>query len=318
MMRTTMSRTGKAAWASILGLQDNRKTAGLDARIIDDRHISVETENVSAFSLDLRHPDLAAGGRILILADGFNLTADSGKPASFELGPKGRFRTAPEADTGIAANNGEGVAAVFEGPLQVIYGTRRHATAKNEAIARALAASFDGLLSVEVLSDTEAEKRGATPAGAPKGAATKVPGGAVKSGAASGNENYSRVFVGNPDECPPLARLIPALPLVWNKGLFRLKTGNDGGAAVEAGGLIFVHPDPERPGHLLALLSLPMKTDGAKGLASSLASPLQTGRTNDPCGYKLPDAMFVDGNGGILWYGFFDWRWTKLEGFAAR
>lgn len=312
MMRTTMSRTGKAAWASILGLQDNRKTAGLDARIVDDRHISVETENVSAFALDLRHPDLAAGGRVLILADGFNLTADSGKAdARFELGPAGRFRAVTGNDVGLAANTGEGIAAVFEGPLQVIYGTRRHASAKNESIARALAASFDGLLSVEVLSDTEAARRDATPADDAKEAAK------IGAGSAAGGDNYSRVFVGNPDECPPLARLLPSLPLVWNKGIFRLKSGSEGGGEVEAGGIILIHPDPERPGHLLALLSLPMHVEGAKGLVSSLSSPLQTGRINDPCGYKLPDAMFIDG-GGILWYGFFDWRWSKLEGFKAR
>lgn len=292
MIRTTMARTGKAAWASILGLQDNRKTAGLDARIVDERRISVETDNVSAFELDLRHPDLAKGGRILILADGFSLTADSGKPARFELGPKGRFRAAG-VDTGTVANSGAGIAALFEGPLRVIYGTKRRASAaENEEIARALVSAFDGIVAVEAISDVEAERR------------------------RDETGDYARLFVGNPGDCPPLARLLPSLPLVWEKSRYAIKT--ESGTTTAEGGLLFVQSDPERPRRLVGLLSLRAQTFDAARFAASLAAPLQTGRLNDPCGYKLPDAMLIDTAGGVAWYGYFDWRWTKLDGFTPQ
>ncbi len=292
MIRTTMARTGKAAWASILGIQDNRKTAGLDCRVVDERRVSVETDNVSAFELDLRHPGLAKGGRILILADGFSLTADSGKTARFELGPKDRFRAAA-ADTRTVANNGAGIAALFEGPIRAVYGTKRRASAaENEEIARALVTAFEGIVAVEAMSDVEAEKR------------------RDESG------DYSRLFVGNPADCPPLARILPSLPLVWEKSRYAIKT--ESGTTTAEGGLLFVQSDPERPSRLVGLLSLRAQTFDAARFAASLASPLQTGRVNDPCGYKLPDAMLIDPAGGIAWYGYFDWRWKKIEGFAPR
>ncbi|MDP3177075.1 MAG: prolyl oligopeptidase family serine peptidase, partial [Spirochaetaceae bacterium] len=69
-VRASMAMSGINRWVSVTGLSKPHENAGLDARVADLRHIVVETTNVASFELDLAHPSLARGGRILVLADG--------------------------------------------------------------------------------------------------------------------------------------------------------------------------------------------------------------------------------------------------------
>ncbi len=289
-LRTTMARTGKAAWAAILGLSDGRKIAALDVKIAGGRRVEVETENVSAFELDLRHSSLDKGGRILIAVDGYNLTADSGKPdARFEVGADGRFRPAEALDGSTARNSGSGVAAIYEGPLRVIYGTQdKAARALNEKAAHTMAALYNVIIDVELQSDGEADKRGAEP-----------------------NDGFSRLFIGDPDSCPSLKRLLKDLPFVWKDGFYHFYYP-EGALAGKASSLVMIHPDPERPGRLFAVFSLSLDEDVALNYIASQAMLIVNGMANDPCGFKTPDAMFFHSDGTLFAYGFFDWRWRNF------
>jgi poly(3-hydroxybutyrate) depolymerase len=286
-VRTTMARAGKGAWASILGTERPPRMAAIDARIVDERHIVVETDNVSAFELDLRHPRLAKGGRILILADGVNLTADSGSPqVRFELGPEGRFAPAPPRAGEALPNGSSGLVAVFDSPLRIVYGTRKRSRSAEAAeIARAVAEAMRlaGLGSVEILSDSEAEKAG--------------PGA-----------DKALLLVGNPDESSALAALAPKLPIAWKDGRYRAPDGRSTGT-----GLILVCPDPSGKKRLIGVLAPPARGKAAAGFARGLLAGL-SGQTNQgTCGYGTPDAVILSPTGAAQWIGFFDWRWERLK-----
>ncbi len=274
-VRTTMARSGEGAWASILGLARPLSIAALDARIVDSRHVTVDTQNVSAFELDLRHPGLAKGGRILILADGFNLTADSGSAsARFELGPGGRFAAVRSAGPGATPRNGgSGYAALFDGPLRIVYGTKaKGRAADNLAAARALAEWPSG--SYEVIPDTAASP--------------------------AMEASCSILLVGGPEENEVASRLAGRLGA-------QAKTG-------EGLILCCPNPEaPGRLLGLLAFPSQ-LRGKAAADFARALVAPLQGyGPGTEPCGYGAPDAIAFDKAGKPLWFGFFDWRWGKLS-----
>jgi hypothetical protein len=281
-IRTTMARAGKGAWAEILGLRESRKASALDADLVDERHIRVDTENVAAFALDLRHPALAKGGRILVLADGVNVAVDSGKAeALFELGPSGSFRLAAPA-AGLPKNEGSGLAALLESPLVISYGSKtKKGAERNERAARALAAAMAGarIAPPAILPDSRI--------------AAEAP----------------RLLVGSPDDSEEIARLEPRLPFAWKDGLYTMR----GAATVCGDGLILVCPDPERPGRLLGLLSLPPGLAKAQDLARALAAPLGEYGV-DGCGYGTPDVILLRASGEVIWSGSFDWRWSGLRG----
>lgn len=289
-VRATMARAGKGSWASILGVLERGKTAAVEARIEGERRISVDTENVSAFELDLRHPGLAKGGRVLLLVDGFNLTADSGRPSvRFELGPKGRFRAVDgEAAMAQAPNPGSGLAALAESPLVMIYGTAKRSRAgANEALARSLSKGLEGLLSVRVLSDSEYGRLPPSESG------------------------EIRVFVGSPEDNRSLSAIAPRLPVAWKDGSYI-----ESGTGKKGRGLLLVCPDPDSRGRLMGLLSLPMDERGCAAWARGFIGPLYSGAVSDPCGFSTPDATLLDERGAAVWTGNFDWRWEKLEGNA--
>jgi poly(3-hydroxybutyrate) depolymerase len=305
-VRTGRANRGAGAWASVLGISSPQALAALDARIVDSRHIAVDTQNVTAFELDLRHPSLAKGGRVLILADGFNLTADSGSAsARFELGPSGRFLGVAKAADAAPANLGCGFAALFDGPLRVVYGTtKKSKAAENEAIAKAVAAWEASSPGIGTIGDFEV-----------------VPDSAVDQAMMASS---SLLLVGWPDENSVFAKIAAKLP-VKAKGA-KFESNRDGiardstadgapaGAGASGYGLVLCCPNPEAPFRLVGILALPLRGNAAVDFARQLVSPLATiGTGVGISGYALPDAMLLDKSGLPSWAGCFDWRWSKLR-----
>lgn len=287
MVRTTLPSRGAGAWASILGLSRPLAIAALDAKIVDSRHLTVDTQNVSAFELDLRHPSLAKGGRILILADGFNLTADSGSAsARFELGSKGRFVPAAALPPGTPGNGGSGFAALFEGPVRIVYGTQKKArAADNEAVARALA-DWGELGRFEAIPDKAADSL-------------------VEA-------SSSLVLVGWPEENSAFARMAARLPIKV-KGS-KIEIAAEGLASGSGAGLILCCPNPEAPGRLVGIVALPLRGKDAVDYARSLVLPLANyGSQSEPSGAAMLDAILLDKSGGAAWGASYDWRWSILR-----
>jgi hypothetical protein len=291
---------------SILGLDKPLSIGAIDAKIVDSRHIAIDTQNVSAFELDLRHPSLATGGRILILADGLNLTADAGSAhARFELRAGGSFARAKPGLPEALSNAGSGQAALFDGPLVIVYGSLKGSrTAENRAVAEALAVWDAGSIGTRgrfpVLRDSEL-----TP----------------EIEAAS-----SLLLVGWPEDNAVLARLAARLPLQPRGGRVPVPAtaAGEGAGATGAGskpakgpsgsGLLLVCPNPEMPGRLLGVAALPMRGKAAAVYARSLIAPL-TGYSfqTELSGYASPDVLILDARGQSIWTGAFDWKWEKLE-----
>jgi predicted esterase len=290
MVRTTLARSGKGKWATILGLTQPLTISAIDARIVDNRHIKVDTQNVSAFELDLRHPSLAKGGRILVLADGVNLTADAGSGAArFELGQNGRFAPLKAVAPDTLVNGGSGYADLFDEPLRVVYGSqKRSRAADNKAVAEAIA-----------------DWAGAAGAFAGPGRFEVIPDSALSPAIVASS---SLLLVGWPDENAALAALAPRLPVV-------IKGSKAGiaGKAPTGSGLILVCKNPENPGRLVGVVALPMRGKAAVEYARSLIAPLNSyGAQAEPCGFGMPDVIVLDGSGHASWAGCFDWKWERL------
>jgi predicted esterase len=285
--RTTMPRAGRGAWASILGLAKPSSMAAIDARIVDERHVAVATDNVSAFELDLRHPLLAKGGRVLVLADGVNLPSDSRNPrARFELGADGRFVPAAPPAAGRPANGGSGIVALLDSPLRIVYGTRTRGSAvRGLETARAIAESMGkaGFGSVDISTDSDYAK------------AKRASAGNV-------------LFVGDPDGNSALAAVAPELPIAWKGGLFLSPDGRAKGK-----GLVLVCPDPAGGGRLVGVLAPPSRGRADADFARALFGPLSFQSELGTCGYGTPDALILDAGGGAKWTGCFDWRWESLK-----
>lgn len=303
-IRASGQRYGAGPWAGILGFVHPMELGELDARIVDQRHIAVDTDNVSAFCLDLRHPSLAKTGRILILADGVNLTADanSGK-ASFELASNGRFKAAKGQTTETAVNSGQGFAALFDLPLRIVYGSGKRAkTEANAAVAAALADwTSDGERSVggqdaafPVLQDRDADL------------------------AADG----ALLLVGTPGDNRLIAAIADRLPIKIDGKKIVMPSAANGakndGAKAYGAGLLLVCPNPESPGRLLGIAMLPDSKDRKGGydrlkFAKDIVRSLRDYQARGDAGLsKVADAMILDEDGKTIWAGCFDRRWANL------
>ena len=108
-LRAPRTRYGAAPRLRLLDIADPSAPGALSLEIIDDRHLSLSTENVGRFELDLSGADLAAKGRILAQVDGRSFALDAGSRPVFQtLGPEneGGFGLLPAEE---AARGGEGV-----------------------------------------------------------------------------------------------------------------------------------------------------------------------------------------------------------------
>jgi hypothetical protein len=294
MARTSQARYGRQAWVGILGLSRPLAEAGIDAAVVDERHISIETENVAAFSLDLRHPKLASSGRLLLLVDGKNLTADAGSAeAVFELGQDGRFKAAAprRAAAGIPPNGGSGFAGLFEGPVAFVYGTGVASRAGvNRRAALALAGRDENgplpggiiLGTFPVLRDTEVDALYAA--------------------------SHSLVLVGGVEENSALARLAGRLPVAIGRGSVEVA-----GRSFKKAGTIMVCPNPEAPGRLLCVFALPFDEARVAAYGGGLSAALGAfGSNRGACGFGTPDLTILDSAMKVAWMGSFDRSWEDL------
>lgn len=331
-IRTMMARVGKGSWASILGLAKPRVLAALDARIVDSRHVAVDTENVSAFSLDLRHPSLAKGGRILILADGVNLTADSGSAsARFELGADGRFTSASPADL---LNGGSGIAALYAGATRIVYGARKHgAAADNAAVAKILSGRADERAGAGRENEGKAETASRPgDRASSKSGDRAAPGDSAAPKSASISRFFSRleilpdasltpeaeassslILVGWPDENAVVSRLEPKLPIRITGSTVSLPS-----EGVSGSGFILCLPNPEASGRLVAIIALPSHGKQALDFARAILISLRANSGGrGEAGFASPDLIILDRSGALVWAGCYDWKWDKLTKLYA-
>jgi len=291
--RTSQARYGRQYWIGVEELIKPLTQAAIDSKILDGRHISIDTENVALFSIDLGHPKLAESGRLLLLVDGINLTVDAGsRRAFFALGSDGRFRVMRDNPV-LLPNGGGGLAGIFDDSVCIVYGSARPGrTAINREAARVLA-SFAGATTVSI---------GAVSGLIPVVSDMEVDDDIIK--------NKSLILVGCGDENRVLARIAQhlALPLSAAGGF------SAGGREYKGTGMIQICPNPEAPNRLVCVFSFPFeKTKVVSYAAGLLASVRSFGDGQSGiCGFGTPDLMVVDRSKGLLWSGSFDRGWKRL------
>ncbi len=295
-------------WAEIAELEAG--TAGrLDAVIDDERHVSVETEGVAAFALDMRHPALASTGRVVVWVDGASLAVDAGSPrAVFRKDARGRFaraalQTPAQAPTRAPArvNEGGGLLDLYLMPLYIVYGTKGGRF--NAELRRG----------AELLGSLEPDSlvNGGARSGKPRvvsDAAYLALGGKIPA---------SAIFVGSPAQNAALARTLaaagPDFPAAWEKGGFSV-----GGERYRKAGLCLVRPYPGREGALMAIIDLPIKVEARKRFFQgvSIAARAFGGFDDDPSGPVLPDLIVMDSTGRAIRSEFSgaDWKLPAVVG----
>jgi predicted esterase len=273
----TRARYGGQYWVTIAGLASRTEPGMVKAQVDDERHLTVDTSLVTAFSLDLRHPLLASKGRILCWVDGRTVAVDAGTAkASFALGASGFFERQPQGAPEPYSIGG--LREIFARPLYVVYGSAVPGkTARLKAIAGTIAD----------LSPSEEVDFGDR-SGRPRIVSDKE-FNPVAAGAAS------VLFIGKPAENSALAAL-RGLPISWGKKGFAI-----GNTEYRGKGLIAVCPYPGKEGALAGVIDMPIPAKaGDRILLAENYALREFAWDGDPTGTPKPDIAVFDPKGGII------------------
>ncbi len=285
-------RYGSHYWVRVLDLEEGQDTAYLDASIDDNRHLSVQTSGVAAFSVDLRHPGLAQSGRVVLWADGAALAMDAGRVVSLRKGKNGAYQ-AYEPPEGVPVNLGGSFADLMAKPLFIVYGTK----AKSD---RRAALELQARMALDITANE-------TMSGARSGSPRVL---SDKEYLSLGSIDASALFVGSPAENLALAPLAAELP------------GSRIGSAIHCAGRVFpksgillVCAYPGRPSQLLGLIDLPQSGSVPEESLRRLGINLRSyaGFDEDPSGEVLPDIVVIGPRGEISYVAYFDAHYKMLR-----
>ena len=117
-------RYGRHFWVRVDEISTPPEMGHLDAEVKDTTHVRVQTKQIVAFALDLRHPQLSQTGEVSVSIDGTDVATVAGTaPAYFVKEAGGAWRQGPAPRSDLARHTGDGVFGLFEGPVTVVYGT---------------------------------------------------------------------------------------------------------------------------------------------------------------------------------------------------
>lgn len=272
---------GQAAWLNIEEMVEHYEKAEVDARIEDDTVVLTKLENVSVLSID-RHVALkvrigddefplrdAARGllpRVYIQVEGNGLRMfDFEGSQRFERNIDGRKRRGLQGP----------IDDVFTGPFLFVRGggtpwvprLQAWADARLEQFQKTWARSFRGDLPVKLDSEVTPEDL----------------------------ESTNLILLGDPGSNRLLARLLPDLPMTWDRDKFHL-AGKTHASAQAAP--VLVAPDPIHRAHYVAINAIHTFGDSDFAGTNALLYP----RLGDYAVIGLDD-------GKILANGFADERW---------
>ena len=290
ILTTSYLRYRRLYWAGISELSGQGKGV-LDARIIDTRHVRVETENLTVFSLDLHHPALTQNGRILVDIDGYAVPADAGSRAEFVYSPtRNCFVWQPERRSGLASHQGGGLADLVTDPIFIVYGTRK--PGRVEILKKSAAILADWSTGPVVSFGTKVGRFRVKP----DTAVTKAD-----------LRGANLILLGTVAENRLTAKYAAAKQMPVK---FDSKTVTVQGKKYPGAGFILVYPNPEASGRLLGILSLPFNTKTLEQFMVSLNLSLRQYAPGNGVGsFTTPDLMVLKSPGELLWSGSFDRNW---------
>jgi Predicted peptidase len=286
-------RFRKHYWVRIEEFGDPRKPGYINAQVIDARHLDVETENISAFTLDLNHPKLAKNGRVLLDINGYSITADTGKEATFSAEKDGDpfIRENNNLPKTVVSNDDGGLADLFNRPLYIVYGTANHR--RTHLLRR----------EAEILADWMVNP-------------------AVRSGVKSGHyrikadtaltlrdqKQNDLLLLGTDTENRIVAKLM-AKKEYWSFWMTggKIRLGDE---KYFKSGLIMVYPNPDNRKQLVGFLALPYSNDILINFVAKLKSAMTQYALNDGVGsFTTPGFMIYGQQGKLIQSGYFDRHW---------
>jgi hypothetical protein len=294
-LRAPSPRYGEAPRLRLLETIDPAQAGALSFEFLDQRHLSLVTQNVRSFELDLSGRDFARGGRIIGVIDGRSYTLDAGKKALLELSQEGGGFSAVSDEGGgreraPAPHEGGGLMDLYRSPLLIVYGTRRPGRTQT---LRALAASLAG---------KPAEGIGVL---GPAGGLYEIIADSAATAAAV--DGRALLLLGGPEDNALSARLLPSLPASLARGL-ALPRG--------AAGLVLVYPNPELPGRLFGMVATELGTEAAMKALSRALAALRPGFPPGREDYRSPDLLVFDRGGGTVSASSFDRDWKELRSWG--
>ncbi len=159
--QTGKLRYDRAYWLRVLGQIDG--ASGKPARVegaLDPGGISLTTENVSALAIDAARAGFGADADVRLRIDGATLSAKGGATISLRRGDKGQFEIgAPPQGHKTFGSSGP-IDDVQNGPVTVVYGTRRPALREANRMLAEHWSKLGGAAEVSypVLSDQAADE----------------------------------------------------------------------------------------------------------------------------------------------------------------
>lgn len=297
-----------------LYLLESIDPAGLSAlslERLDERHLVLSLENVSAFEIDLGALGLASSGRVILKVEDRSWTCDAGSRHHFVLddqpGPdtRGSYRLVPpnSEEPGLSPSTawgqsqppqlGGGFGDLFRSRLLIVYGTKKPS---RSAQLKSLA---------ERLSDWAPTSE--RPFGSAPG---RFPVIADRDADAAALEGYNLLLVGGPGENRLAEEFARGLPVAFVPGGVSVD-GRDWKVA----GLALLCPRPDEAGRLLGLVAPPTGNSAGRAAVESILAPLRADPAASSCAtsYRTPDLMLFDSAGKRIWTASFDSRWSKLR-----
>ena len=218
-------RYGKAYWLQITGKKTWKQYAEIRGEVTGKNEIIIHTDNISSFSIDLKHPALKFGEPIRLVVDGDSiLLHTSAKVMEFHSSKDSGWAVGGAPGNHLSKKLG------MEGP-GVALETRRfllvYGTGKPDSIG--LSKKIGELLQKGLLgSDMEIKL---------------VPDTMILAGTL--DENYNLYLIGSPDENKYLREILPGLPIIFHKDSLVL----DGTYSRMETGVQLIYPNPRHTEH---------------------------------------------------------------------
>lgn len=287
---TPYLRHGRHYWARVEDTAIRYQPCQLTAKVVDKRHLSVETANVTAFSLNLNHPKLARDGRIIVNIDGYNVAVNAGSEDALFRFSENRFVKVKRPSIDLAPHEGGGLADLFTGPLYIVYGTK----GRSKILKQAAEILADWTVSETFSSGT---KVGCFRVIADRDVTEEV----LKSS--------NLLCIGTTAENTLTAKLSGKMPVRFNKDKVEVL-----GKEYSKSGFSLVYYNPEAPTRLVGIISLPFQNKDIINFILWLNFSLRSYALDNGVGsFTTPDLVVFDRLDHALWSGFFDLFWKELR-----
>jgi predicted esterase len=231
--KTFFLRYGKAYWLDIKGKKNWNEFAEIGGEITGENEITISTNNVSSFSIDLKHPEVDQDESVTIIIDSSAIkVTEYSSEISFVNFKNPGWKTGELTEEGLIKKRGrEGPFLAMEsGPFILVYGTGKAEKVdllqKIGTILRNNYAKSD--MKIRLIPDTLVIKNNLA-------------------------EKHNLYLIGSPEENLYLRKIISGLPVSFSADSMKL----DGTYNRMETGIQMIYPNPEQPDRYIIIDKYP-------------------------------------------------------------